>query len=323
MPKIEKINHVALAVNNIQEALGFWQDTLGLSLQKIVQVPREASTVAFLPIGDSEIELVEPTSPDSGLARYLDKRGPGMHHICLEVDDIHAMAGELKAQGVQLIQDEPVVAEDGRQYIFIHPKAAYGVLVELYQLPRKKEPAFPVLETHRLLLREFQPADVPAVFEMYTHPDLTRFLEHETMTSLPEAEQRVRGRMGLFERGMGCRWAITLKDHPENVIGSCGYFSVRVSTHTYEMGYDLHPDYWRQGLMTEALTAVLEASFQPGALYPVHRLEALVDPGNDASNSLLTKLGFTRESTRREFGYRKGAYQDMIVFALLAQEWKH
>jgi methylmalonyl-CoA/ethylmalonyl-CoA epimerase len=321
MPKVLKINHVALAVNNIQEALGFWQDTLGLTLQKIVQVPREASAVAFLPVGGSEIELVEPTSPDSGLARYLDKRGPGMHHLCLEVDDIHAMAGELKTQGVQLIQDEPVVAEDGRQYIFIHPKAANGVLVELYQLPQEKRPAFPVLETHRLLLREFQPTDAPAVFEMYTHPDLTRFLEHETMTSLSEAEQRVGGRMGLFERGMGCRWAITLKERPEDVIGSCGYFSVRISTHTYEMGYDLHPDYWRQGLMTEALTAVLEASFKPGALYPVHRLEALVDSGNDASSGLLTKLGFTRESIRREFGFWKGNYQDVIVFALLAQEW--
>lgn len=321
MPKIEKINHVALAVNNIQEALGFWQETLGLTLQKIHQVPREASAVAFLPVGGSEIELVEPTSPDSGLARYLEKRGPGMHHLCLEVDDIHAMAGGLKTQGVQLIQDEPVVGTDDRQYLFIHPKAAYGVLVELYQLPREAKPAFPVLETQRLLLREFQPADIPAVFEMYTHPDLTRWLEHETMTSLAEAEQRVHARKGLFERGMGCRWAITFKERPEDVIGSCGYFSVRISTHTYEMGYDLHPDYWRQGLMTEALTAVLQASFAPGALYPLHRLEALVDPGNDASIGLLTQLGFTRESTRREFGYWKGAYQDVIVFALLAHEW--
>lgn len=321
MHKIKKINHIALAVNNIQEALSFWQDTLGLPLQKIEQVPREASAVAFLPVGSSEIELVEPTSPDSGLARYLDKRGPGMHHICLEVDDIHAMAQELQAGGVQLIQDEPVVAEDGRQYLFIHPKAAYGVLVELYQLPRGTKPAFPTLETRRLLLREFRPSDAMAVFEMYTHADLTRWLEHELMTSLEEAEKRVRARMGLFERGMGCRWAITFKDRPDDLIGSCGYFSVRISTHTYEIGYDLHPEYWRQGLMTEALTAVLQASFTPGALYPLHRLEALVEPGNVASMSLLTKLGFTRESTRREFGYWKGAYQDVAVFALLANEW--
>jgi methylmalonyl-CoA/ethylmalonyl-CoA epimerase len=321
MPKIEKINHVALVVENIQEALAFWQDALGLPLHKIEQVPREASAVAFLPLGDSEIELVEPTSPHSGVARFLAKRGPGMHHLCLEVDNIAAMAGKLKAKGIRLIQEEPVIAEDGRQYMFIHPQAAYGVLVELYQLPREEKPPFPILETPRLLLRQFQPADIPAVFEMYTHPELTRWLEHEPMTSLAEAEQRVRARKGLFERGMGCRWAITFKNRPEDLIGSCGYFSVRISTHTYEMGYDLHPDYWRQGLMTEALTAVLQASFQPGALYQVHRLEALVEPGNVASMGLLSKLGFNRESIRREFGYWKGAYRDVAVFALLAQEW--
>ncbi len=322
MPNILKINHVALAVNDIQEALSFWQDSMGLPVQKIEQVPREASAVAFLPVGGSEIELVEPTSPDSGLARYLDKRGPGMHHLCLEVDDIRAMARQLKAGGIQLIQDEPLAGEDGRQYLFIHPKAAFGVLIELYQLPREDTPPFPVLETRRLLLREFQLEDAPAVLEMYTRPDLTRWLEQEPMTSLAEAEQRVRARMGLFERGMGCRWAITFKDQPDDIIGSCGYFSVRIHTHTYEMGYDLHPDYWRQGMMTEALTAILDNSFLPGAVYPVHRLEALVDPGNNASIGLLAKLGFNRESTRREFGYWKGTYRDVVVFALLKQEWR-
>ena len=161
MPQIEKINHVALVVSSIQEALGFWHDSLGLSLEKIQPVPHEQSAVAFLPLGDTEIELVEPTSPDSGVALYLDKRGPGMHHLCLEVDDILGMVHELKSKGIQLIQEEPVLGEDGRQYLFIHPKAAYGVLVELYQLPQDDRPAFPVLETRRLLLRQFQTSDAP------------------------------------------------------------------------------------------------------------------------------------------------------------------
>jgi methylmalonyl-CoA/ethylmalonyl-CoA epimerase len=134
MPKIKKINHVALVVEDIDKALGFWRDALGLEFEKIKQVPRENSAIAFLPVGDSEIELVQPTSDDSGIAKYLAKRGPGMHHICLEVDDIRAVLSELKEKNIQLIHEEPIVGEDGRKYLFIHPKAAFGVLVELYEL---------------------------------------------------------------------------------------------------------------------------------------------------------------------------------------------
>jgi methylmalonyl-CoA/ethylmalonyl-CoA epimerase len=135
MPKIKKINHVALVVDDIDSALGFWRDALGLELENIKDVPTEKSAVAFLPVGDSEIELVQPTSIDSGVAKYLAKRGPGMHHLCLEVDDIESALFELKEKRVQLIHLEPVVGDDGRKYAFIHPKAANGVLVELYELP--------------------------------------------------------------------------------------------------------------------------------------------------------------------------------------------
>jgi len=135
MPKIKKIDHVALVVGDIDEALSFWQDALGIELEHREEIPREKSTIAFLPVGDSEIELVQPTSEDSGIAKYLEKRGPGMHHICLEVDDIEEMMVQLKAKDVRLIHEEPVVAESGKKYAFIHPKAAFGVLVELYELP--------------------------------------------------------------------------------------------------------------------------------------------------------------------------------------------
>jgi len=135
MPKIKKIDHVALVVADIDEALNFWQDSLGLKLDHVEEIPRENSAIAFLPLGQSEIELVQPTSDDSGIAKYLQKRGPGMHHICLEVDDIEGMLAQLKAKKIQLIHEEPVVAESGKKYAFIHPKAAYGVLVELYELP--------------------------------------------------------------------------------------------------------------------------------------------------------------------------------------------
>jgi len=135
MAKIKKIDHVALVVGDIDEALAFWRDALGLELEHIQEVPREKSAIAFLPVGDAEVELVQPTSDDSGIANYLEKRGPGMHHICLEVDDIEAMLAQLKGKDVRLIHEEPVVGDGGKKYAFIHPKAAFGVLVELYELP--------------------------------------------------------------------------------------------------------------------------------------------------------------------------------------------
>lgn len=135
MAKIKRIDHVALVVPDIEESLGFWRDALGLELDHIVEVPREKASIAFLPVGGSEVELVQPTTDDSGIAKYLEKRGPGMHHICLETDDIDGMLAKLKEQNVRLIHEEAVVGDGGKKYAFIHPKAANGVLVELYELP--------------------------------------------------------------------------------------------------------------------------------------------------------------------------------------------
>jgi len=135
VPKIKKIDHTAIVVEDIEAALGFWCDALGLELSHQEDVPREKSSIAFLPVGESKIELVQPTSDDSGIAKYLAKRGPGMHHICLEVDDIAAMLKQLKGKGIELIHEEAITGSNGKRYAFIHPKAASGVLVELYQLP--------------------------------------------------------------------------------------------------------------------------------------------------------------------------------------------
>jgi methylmalonyl-CoA/ethylmalonyl-CoA epimerase len=321
MVEIKKINHVAIVVEDIDAAMGFWCDSMGIRLSHIQEVPKEKSAVAFLPVGDSEIELVQPISDDSGVAKYLNKRGQGMHHLCLEVQDIEAVLSELGEKGVQLIHETPIIGEGGRKYAFIHPKSATGVLVELYELPGETERIFPVLSTPRLLLRAFEPTDAPAVFEMYTRKDLVQWIEHETMVSIREAEERVSNRISLFEKGWGYRWAVTFKDDPEKVIGSCGYFGVRIGTHTVEMGFDLHPDYWRQGIMTEALTAVLNFTYSEACMMPVHRIEALVDPQNIASINLLSKLGFTTECLRRSFGYWKGGYQDVKMLALLKDQW--
>ena len=134
MPVIKAINHVAVVVNDMEKSLSFWRDALGIPLHELRDVPAEKSQVAFLPLAGAEVELVMPTCEDSGIAKYLTKRGPGMHHLCLEVDDIEGMMAQLKAKNVRLINDEPRVAADGKRYAFIHPEATGGVLVELYQL---------------------------------------------------------------------------------------------------------------------------------------------------------------------------------------------
>ena len=135
MTDLKNLNHVAVLVEDLEEALSFWRDTLGLELEKVERVTSQEVKIAFLPIGKSKIELVQPTTADSGVARFLKNRGPGLHHICLEVIDLGAKLADLQSRGVRLIDQEPVVLDDGRQLAFIHPKSAGGVLVELYQLP--------------------------------------------------------------------------------------------------------------------------------------------------------------------------------------------
>jgi len=133
MSNLKKINHVAIAVEDMDAALEFWRDKLGLPLDHIEDVPSQASQVGFLPIGEGEIELVQPTEADTGLAKYLAKNGEGLHHICIEVDDIVGMLVNLKEKGVRLINEEPL-SLPGRKMAFIHPKAANGVLIELYEI---------------------------------------------------------------------------------------------------------------------------------------------------------------------------------------------
>jgi methylmalonyl-CoA/ethylmalonyl-CoA epimerase len=134
MPKVKQINHVAIVVDDMDKALSFWRDALGMELHGLRDVPAEKSQVAFMPLPGSEVELVRPTTDDSGIAKYLAKRGPGMHHICLEVDDIEGMMSQLKSKGIRLTSEGPLTAADGKKYAFIHPESTSGVLVELYQI---------------------------------------------------------------------------------------------------------------------------------------------------------------------------------------------
>lgn len=132
---MSKINHLAIVVEDVNAALAFWRDALGLPLGKVERNEGEEVDIAFLPLGESEIELLAPTNATSGIARYLAKRGAGMHHICLEVEDIEATMARLVAHGIELINDQPKTNAEGIRYCFVHPKSAFGVMVELYELP--------------------------------------------------------------------------------------------------------------------------------------------------------------------------------------------
>jgi methylmalonyl-CoA epimerase len=115
-------------------------EILGLPLEHVEHVPDQDVDVAFLPSGESEIELLEPLSQESGVARFMERRGPGMHHICFEVDDIENMLDRMKTAGIPLINEDPTIGTGGKKIAFVHPKGTGGVLVELYELT-EEEPA--------------------------------------------------------------------------------------------------------------------------------------------------------------------------------------
>jgi methylmalonyl-CoA epimerase len=133
---IKKIDHIGIVVHSIEEALQVYKGALGIELTDVEEVPEQAVRVAFLPVGESEIELVEPLTASSGVARFLEKRGEGVHHICLEVEDIEATLDHLADKGVRLIDEQPRQGAHGR-VAFLHPKSTHGVLIELIEKPAK------------------------------------------------------------------------------------------------------------------------------------------------------------------------------------------
>jgi methylmalonyl-CoA epimerase len=128
---INGIDHVGIAVKSIDEARKFWVDTLGLRLTRIEDVPEQKVRVAILQAGKTTIELLEPTSPDSPVQRFLEKRGEGLHHLTLETDDLAGQLKKLKAANVGLIDEQPRIGAGGAKIAFVHPRSAHGVLVEL------------------------------------------------------------------------------------------------------------------------------------------------------------------------------------------------
>ena len=134
---LKRIDHIAIVVHDLDAALNTYRDTLGLCVTHVEELPAEQVKVAFLPMPDgfSEIELVQPIDTESGVARFLAKRGEGMHHICFAVDDIQSAMGQLAAEGMQLLETQPRLGSHGQKYVFVHPRSAHGVLIELYEAP--------------------------------------------------------------------------------------------------------------------------------------------------------------------------------------------
>ncbi len=128
-----KLEHIGIATAGIDEALDFWRDALGLEAIDTEVIKEQKVRVAMLPVGEPRIELLEPTSEDSPIAKFLNKRGPGIHHVALRVNDIHAALARLKQGGARLIDEAPRIGAGGCLVAFIHPASTGGVLLELVE----------------------------------------------------------------------------------------------------------------------------------------------------------------------------------------------
>jgi methylmalonyl-CoA/ethylmalonyl-CoA epimerase len=129
------LDHIGIAVANLDDALAFYRDALGLEVEVPEDVPSQRVRAHFIPAGEGALELLEATAEDSPIAKYISRRGPGLHHITLRVDDIAAALARLKSRGVRLIDEAPRPGAHGSLVAFIHPASAHGVLVELRQPP--------------------------------------------------------------------------------------------------------------------------------------------------------------------------------------------
>jgi methylmalonyl-CoA epimerase len=129
-----KVHHVALIVRSIETALGFWRDMLGLDLEAVMDIPHDRVRIAFLTVGESKIELVEPTDDTTGVARFLESKGEGFHHVCFEVPNLTEALIRLELDGLELIDTAPRKGAEG-PVAFIHPRSCHGVLVELIEAP--------------------------------------------------------------------------------------------------------------------------------------------------------------------------------------------
>lgn len=176
--------------------------------------------------------------------------------------------------------------------------------------------AFPYLETQRLILRQIVLDDVEAVFALYSEDAVAQFLDINTLTERREAVKLVEFFIERYQNGVSIRFAIALRDQPQQLIGTCGFHPFDEGNRRVEIGYDLAKAYWQRGIMTEALTAMLHYGF---TILALHRIEAVTTPENYPSRRLLEKLGFQQEGILRQRSFYRGRYVDEIYFGLLRE----
>ncbi len=128
---VSKVDHIGIAVSSLEESVNFYEGVMGLKLQGVETVEEQKVKVAFLPIGDTEIELLEATTDDSPIAKFIEKKGQGVQHIAFRVENIEKALEEMKAKGIRLIDEKPRYGAGGARIAFLHPKSTNGVLIEL------------------------------------------------------------------------------------------------------------------------------------------------------------------------------------------------
>lgn len=176
---------------------------------------------------------------------------------------------------------------------------------------------FPCLTTDRLLLRRIQLTDAEALFAIFSDANVMEFYGHMPHRSEDDSQELIRQQHAWYARREGIRWGITRKGQ-DRVIGSCGFYLFDEGFHRAETGYELNRTFWREGIMTEAMAAILTYAF---AELGLHRIEAVVDDVNERSKGLLRKLGFTHEGTLRQRFYFRDRFWDEHYFGLLSNEW--
>lgn len=178
---------------------------------------------------------------------------------------------------------------------------------------------FPTIQTERLLLRAIYFTDAAALFDYFSRDEVTEFYDLPTFESIQEAHELILAWQDRYQNEDAIRWAITLQDKPNHLIGTCGFHNFSTENFRAEIGYELHPDYWNQGIMTEAITALIPFGFEA---FDLHRIEAFIDPINHSSRKLLEKVGLKAEGILRDYFFEKEQFVDAEIFALLKKEYR-
>ncbi|KLT66341.1 GNAT family N-acetyltransferase [Pedobacter sp. BMA] len=173
---------------------------------------------------------------------------------------------------------------------------------------------FPVLETDRLILREHAISDARLLFEMRTNEMVMKYIDRERPKDIMEVKTFITAFNDGFESGDNLAWVIALKDKPDEMIGSIGYWRTDFANHRAEIGYMLHPDYWRKGIISEALKCAIDFGFEEMNL---HTMKANINVENDASRQMLIKHGFKREALFRQDYYFRGQFLDSEIYGLI------